>query len=180
MISLRKINSVLIIIMILMLLHHAVLSALFLYGLIDYSPDYKITGRRLFYPLVAHIIISLYLYFKTLKVKKYSKLISPTTQQFITGIAIIVFASLHILSYMLIPPEILFEPIIRLTHLIIDISLFTSLILHLRVSIPRLLVTFGFLDGKNSYENFTEKFNIISLIILILLILAEISCWVII
>ena len=59
MISLRKINSLLIVIVILVLVNHAMLNILGMYGLISYTPDFKITGRRLFYPLVAHIIISL-------------------------------------------------------------------------------------------------------------------------
>lgn len=180
MISLRKINSILIVIIILMLLHHAISSVLLLYGLIDYSPDLPVLGRRLFYPVVAHIIISLYLYFKTRNVKKYPELIPETTQQIVTGILIIVFVSLHILAYKLISYQIQFEPAMRLIHLIIDILFFISLILHLRISIPRLMVTFGFLEGKNSYNNFKEKFNVVCLIILILLILAEVRYWVII
>ena len=176
MISLRKINAILVIIMIVILLHHAVLSVLYLYGFINYSPSFQITGRRLFYPLVAHIIISLCLFIrdKRKKVKTYPKLISQTTQQAVTGILIIVFVSLHIFSYMMSPIDVSFAFEVKLMHFLIDIGLFSSIMLHLRVSIPRLMLSFGFMEAKNSYSNFQNKWNIAVAIILILLILAEI------
>lgn len=176
MISLRKINGILVVIMILMLLNHAILSVLYLYGLINYSPSFQETGRRLFYPVVLHIIISLYLYIrdKRKNVKTYPQLISETNQQIITGIGIIVFVSLHILSYMFAPIDSDFNLVMRLTHFIIDVLMFGSICLHLRVSIPRLLVSFGFLESKNAYLNFKDKFNKIIFVILILLVLAEI------
>ena len=34
---------------------------------------------------------------------------------------------------------------------------FISLIFHLRVSIPRLMISLGFLDGQNQYLNFKYK-----------------------
>ena len=176
MISLRKINSILVIIMIIILLNHAVLSVLYMYGVIGYSPSFQITGRRLFYPLVAHIIISLYLYIKDKRrdVKTYPKLISQTTQQIVTGILIVVFVSLHILSYMMSPINVSLSFEVRFMHFFIDIGLFSSILLHLRVSIPRLMVSFGFLESKDSYSNFQNKWNICVAVILILLILAEI------
>ncbi len=176
MISLRKINGILVIIMILLLLNHAVLSALFLYGVIDYSPSFKITGRRLFYPVVAHIIISLYLFIKDRRknVRIYSDLISETNQQIITGIGIIVFISLHILSYMFPPTNYYYDFGRALVQLFIDCMMFTSIGMHLRVSIPRLLVSFGMLESKNAYSNFKRKFSIVVLIILVFLIMAEV------
>lgn len=176
MIPLRKINSLLVIIMILMFVNHAVLSLLFLYGLIDYSPSFKITGRRLFYPIVLHIIISSYLYLKDKmrKNKVYPKLIAETTQQFITGICIVIFVGLHIFSYMMLPINFSSEFHFKLLHFLIDILLFASISMHLRVSIPRLLVSFGFLDNKNSFVNFKDKFNLTICILLLIAILAEI------
>ena len=175
MISLRKINSLLVIIIFLMILNHAVLSILFMYGFISYSPDFQITGRRLFYPIVAHIIISLYLYFSDRKKqsKTYPKLISETTQQVITGIFIIVFVSLHILNYMLNPINSSYDFWVILSHYLVDNLLFISIALHLRVSIPRLMLSFGFLEAKNAYQNFKRKTNIVILIILIVFMLAE-------
>ena len=176
MLSLRKINGILAVIIILMLLSHAILSVFYLYGLINYSPSFQITGRRLFYPLVLHIVISLYLFIKDRRknVKRYSNLISETNQQIITGIGIIVFVSLHILSYMFAPINSDFDVWMRLLHLIIDVLMFSSICLHLRVSIPRLMVSFGLFESKNSYNRFKNIFNKIILIILILLIFAEI------
>ncbi|MBQ9025624.1 MAG: hypothetical protein IJ104_04500, partial [Methanobrevibacter sp.] len=101
MISLRKINTLLVVVIAAMLLIHGLMSLLYLYGIIAYSPDFKITGRRLFYPVVAHIIISLYLYFKDRSgtLKKYAGLNSDTLIQMISGIFIIIFAALHIVGY---------------------------------------------------------------------------------
>ena len=176
MISLRKINTLLIIIIAVMLLNHAVLSLLYLYGVISYSPDFQITGRRLFYPVVAHIIISMYLYFKDKSrgTNRYPNLISDTTQQMITGIMIIVFVSLHILGYSFNPLGGQNSFDVNLYHFIVDNLLFISIALHLRVSIPKFMISFGFLDEKDAHLNFKRKVNWAVLIILIVLILGEV------
>ena len=180
MISLRKINTLLIIVIAVMLLGHALLSILYLYGFISYSPDFQITGRRLFYPVVAHIVISIYLYFKDKSkgVNRYPNLISDTRQQMITGIMIIVFVSMHILGYSFNP---LGEPStfnISLYHFIVDNLLFVSIALHLRVSIPKFMISFGFLEGKDAHLNFKRKVNWAVAIILVVLILGEVVYYV--
>ena len=176
MISLRKINTILVIIIFILLLHHAVLSAMHLLGIIGYSPSFQITGRRIFYPVVAHIIISLYLYFKdkSKRGNRYSKLTKDTTQQMITGILIIVFVSLHILSYSFAPLNSGYDSWMSMFHFAVDNLLFISLMLHLRVSIPKFMMSLGFLDGKKEYANFKRRTNYVLLIILAILILAEI------
>lgn len=176
MISLRKINTLMVVIIVALLLHHAILSVLHLYGVIGYSPSFQITGRRIFYPLVAHVVISLYLYFrdKSKRGNRYSGLIKDTTQQLVTGILIIVFVSLHILSYMFAPLNSGYDSWMRVFHFIVDNLLFISLILHLRVSIPKFMMSLGFLGGKDEYVNFKHKSNCVLLIFLVLLILAEV------
>ncbi len=180
MISLRKINTLLIIIIVVMLLNHAVLSLLYLYGVISYSPNFQITGRRLFYPVVAHIIISMYLYFKDKSrgVNRYPNLISDTKQQMISGIMIIVFASLHILGYSFNPLGGQSSFNFNLYHFIVDNMLFISIALHLRVSIPKFMISFGFLEKKEAHLNFKRKVNWAVLIILIVLILGEVMYYV--
>lgn len=174
MISLRKINSLLIVILGLMLVYHALLATLYFFGLISYMPDFKITGRRLFYPLVLHIIISLYLYFKEKRwSNKYSNLINETNQQMITGIGIIVFAALHILNYSWGSVSDNTNLFTTLSHIIADNLLILSIALHLRVSLPRLFVSFGFLDGKKDYANAKSKINKIVLILLVIIFMAE-------
>ena len=174
MISLRKINVLLIIIIFAMLLYHAALNVLGMFGLISYSPDFSTTGRQLFYPVVCHIIISLYLFFKDRSKHHniYSKLIKDTTQQIVSGIGIIVFVALHILSYMYFPP-VKPDVSINLLHFIIDNLLFVSIGLHLRVSIPRFLISLGFLEDKNSYKNAQKIVNWIILLIFIIIFTAE-------
>ena len=176
MISLRKINTLMVIIIIVLLLNHVILSVLHLYGVIGYSPSFQITGRHIFYPLVAHVVISLYLYFKdkSKRGNRYSGLVKDTTQQLVTGILIVVFVSLHILSYMFAPLNSGYDSWMRVFHFIVDNLLFISLILHLRVSIPKFMMSLGFLDGKDEYVNFKHKSNCVLLIFLVLLILAEV------
>jgi hypothetical protein len=180
MISLRKINTLLIIVIVLMLLNHAVLSLLYLYGIISYSPDFQITGRRLFYPVVAHIIISMYLYFKDKSrgVNRYLNLISDTTQQLISGIMIIVFVSLHILGYSFNPLGGQSTFNFSLYHFIVDTLMFVSIAVHLRVSIPKFMISLGFLENKDEHLNFKRKVNWAVLIILIFLILGEVMYYV--
>ena len=174
MISLRKINSLLIAILVLMLFYHALLAALYFFGIIGYMPDFKITGRRLFYPLVLHIIISLYLYFKEKsKSKRYSNLIKETNQQLITGICIIIFSTLHILNYSWGSVSDNTELFTTLSHIVVDNLLFVSIALHLRVSLPRLLISFGLLQGKDDYANAKSKINKIILVLLIIIFMAE-------
>ena len=172
MISLRKINSILIIIVLLMLACHALINTLLFFGLVRYSPIFKITGRRLFYPLALHIIISLYLYIKEKlkRSKNYPKLTKETAQQLVSGICIIIFAAAHILNYSLGDA---LNPGQFLNHIITDNLLFISLGIHLQVSIPRLLVSFGFLEGKNDYKNAKNKISILLFIILIIIIIAQ-------
>lgn len=172
MISLRKINGVLVVIVVLMLAYHALLNTLLFFGLIGYSPIFKITGRWLFYPLVLHIAISLYLYLKE-KLKRsrnYLKLTKETTQQLITGIGIILFASLHILLYYFGNGT---DSSQFLNHIITDNLLFISIALHLTVSIPRLLVSFGFLEGKEDYKNAKNITTIVVFIILMIIFIAQ-------
>ena len=176
MISLRKINTIIVIIIFILLLHHAVLSVLHLLGIIGYSPSFQITGRRIFYPVVAHIIISLYLYFKdrSKRGNRYSKLIKDTTQQIVTGILLIVFVSLHIRSYSFAPMGSGYDSWMSLFHFAVDNLLFITLMLHLRVSIPRFMMSLGFLEGENEYADFKRRTNYVMLAILAILILAEI------
>ena len=175
MISLKKIDTIIVIIILLLLLHHAILSVLHLFGIIGYSASFQITGRRIFYPVVAHIFISLYLYLKdkSKRGNRYSKLIKDTTQQIVTGIFIIIFLSMHILSYSLAPLNSVYASWVGVFHFVVDNLFFISLIFHLRVSIPRLMISLGFLDGQNQYLNFKYKTNCVLFIILVILVLAE-------
>lgn len=172
MISLRKINSILIVIVVLALACHALLNVLLFFGVVGYSPIFKITGRWLFYPLALHIIISLYLYIKEKlkKSKSYPKLIKETTQQLVSGIFIIIFATLHILNYSLGSGVDVNQ---FLNHIIVDNLLFISIAIHLMVSIPRWLVSFGFLEGKNDYKNAKDKIRVCIIIILIIIFIAQ-------
>ena len=52
--------------------------------------------------------------------------------------------------------------------------LFASIAMHLRVSIPKFMMSFGFLDGKDAYLNFKRKVNYAVLIALIVLVLGEV------
>lgn len=180
MISLRKINTLLIIIIAVMLLTHGVLSLLYMYGIINHSLNFQITGRRLFYPVVAHIIISLYLYFKDKSkgVNRYPDLISDTQQQMITGIMIIVFASLHILGYSFNPLSAQSNFYFSIYHFIVDNMLFISIALHLRVSIPKFMISFGFLSERDAHLNFKRKVNWTVLTILIFMILGEVMFYI--
>lgn len=174
--SLRKINSIIVILMILLLLNHVLLSSLYLYGLIDYSPSFQITGRRLFYLFISHLIISLYLYFRDKRYSKgnnkYSHIRNDTIKQMITGVFIVAFAGMHIISYSIYP--LISTPVaMKIIHLIIDVLLFVSIYEHLKISLPRLLVSIGFLTDNKSYDKFTDKMNILLSVLLVLLVIAE-------
>lgn len=179
MMSLRKINGVFALLIILLLLAHAVLSVLLFFGLIKFTPNIIITGVLLVVPLVGHIIVSLYLHFKNVNksVKRYPKLTSETSLQFISGLAIIVFVILHILTNMMLPVYIYSGFYFKLMHFLIDIFLFISIAAHLRVSMPRFLVSIGFLKGKGAYKKFKYRFNIFNYIWLAIAILAEVVCY---
>ncbi len=172
MISLRKINGILIIIVALMLAYHAIMNTLLFFGLVGYSPVFKISGRRLFYPLILHIIISAYLYIteRLRRSKNYPKLTRDTTQQLVSGICIIIFAIAHILNYSLGDA---LDSSQFIYHIIGDNLLFISIAVHLQISIPKLLVSFGFLEGKDDYENMKNNITVILFIVLIIIFLAQ-------
>lgn len=176
--TLRRLNALIVILIFVFLIQHALLSVLYLYNFIDYSPDFKIAGRRLFWLVLMHIIVSLYLFYKDHRKRKkislYKDIITETHQQIITGIFIVLFASLHVVSYSLYSLETSFGFSISLVHFIIDNLLFISLLLHLRVSIPRLLVSLGFLVEKDSYRKVKKIVNILVVLIFLILLLAEI------
>lgn len=178
-ISLRKINALLVIIIVLMLLNHAVRSLLYLYGLIPHSPSFQITGRRVFMVLCLHIILSLYLYFRDKSRRNgitiYPDIIKETNFQVISGICILFFMILHVVSYSYAPADTTMSFFVIVIHFIVDNLLFVSITIHLSVSLPRLLVSLGFLSkNKESYEISRKRINIILGIIFVLLFIAEI------
>lgn len=176
-ISLRKINTVILIVILLLLLDHALESFLYLIGITPYSPSLKATGRRLFLWVLLHIIISLYLYLKdkylNRKYSKYTNIRNDTQIQIISGIAIILFAILHILTYTIMPVNLMGSNIVYI-HLIIDNLLFCSLMVHLTISLPRLMVSLGFLTEENSYQKFSQRISLTFKLIFIILLFSEI------
>ena len=96
----------------------------------------------------------------------------------ITGIMIIVFVTLHILGYSFNPLGGQSTFYFSIYHFIVDNMLFVSIALHLRVSIPKFMVSLGFLDGKDAYSNFKRKVNWAVASILIFLILGEVMYYV--
>ena len=175
MISLRKINVILVVIIVIVLAYHAMLNVFGMYGLVAYSPDFKVTGRRLFYPFVCHVVISLYLSIrdKSRKFNIYPKLTRDTTQQLLSGIFMIVFAALHILVKMYLP-GLSTDATVNLIHFAVDNLLFISVAVHLSISIPKFFVSLGFLDGNDSYRHMKSKTKIVISIILAVVIIAEI------
>lgn len=176
-ISLRKVNTLVLIVIILLLLDHALESLLYFMGFTSYSPSLKATGRRLFLWVLLHVIISLYLYIKdnymNRKYPKYTNIRNDTKIQIISGIAIILFVILHVVTYTIMPVNLIGTNIVYL-HLIIDNLLFCSLMIHLTISIPRLMVSLGFLTEENSYEKFSQRISIAFKIIFIILLFSEI------
>lgn len=179
--QLRKLNSVLVIIIVLILASHALLTGLLLAGLIEYTPNTIVTGEVLLFFVIVHIIISLYLFIKDKikqrKIRVYANINRDTIVQAISGIFIIVFIVAHVLSYIYLPAYI---PNFnwQITHQTIDTLFFITLFIHLQISIPRLLVSFGFLVEKNDYDNCRKVIRIILLIIFTLLFLSELSYYI--
>ncbi len=176
-ISLRKINSLVALIIILLLLCHALESLLYLTGISPYSPNMQVTGRRLFLWVMLHMIISLYLFIKdkyeNRKFKKYNNIRNDTRKQAVSGIAIVVLVILHVVTYSVSPVNVL-NNYMTCVHFVIDNLLFCSLLIHLTISIPRLMVSFGFLTEESSYEKFTRGISIAFRIIFILLLISEV------
>lgn len=177
-IIIRKLNSILILLIILLLLWHGLLSALYMFNIISYSPNFITTGRRLFLFVSLHIIFSLYLYFKDSKKRNkfrtYFNIQNDTSKQLVTGIFILIFMFSHYISYSLLPISITNSFNISIIHFIIDNLLFISIYLHLQVSLPRLLISLGFLENENSYHKAKSRTRIILLVFLILFFVAEI------
>lgn len=176
-ISLRKINSLVLLVILLLLLWHALESLLYLIGLSPYSPSLQVTGRRLFLWVMLHVVISLYLFVKdrhaNRKFRKYDNVRNDTRIQVISGIAILLFVILHVVTYSISPANVLGNYMVFI-HLVIDNLLFCSLLIHLSISIPRLIVSFGFLTKENSYEKFSTWISVLFKLIFVLLLISEV------
>ena len=181
MFSLRKINSVLIIPIILLLAYHALLSGLCLAELIEYTPNMALSGVLLLTFLIIHIIISLYLFVKDRnkrgKIRAYDYINKEKRFQAFSGIFLIIFIFAHILSYIYLPAYIS-NFYWHISHFIIDILLFIALYIHLELSILRSLVSFGFLVEKKDYNNCRIFVRIILAIIFIFLAYSELSYYI--
>ena len=181
MFQLRKLNSLLAIIIILIITSHALLAGLILAELITYTPNTIVTGEILLSFVIVHIIISLYLFIKDKinqkKIRIYPQINKDTPVQAISGIFIIIFIAAHVLSYIYLPayiPNFTWQ----ITHLTIDTLFFITLFIHLQISIPRLLISFGFLVEKNDYDNCQKVVRILLIIIFSLLFLTELSYYI--
>ncbi len=176
--SLRKINSILVLLIILSLFVHALLSGLCLANLIAYTPNMVVTGMICLLFASLHIIISLYLYIrdrlKQRNIRVYNHINNDTVVQAISGFCIVVFVVLHILSYIYLPAHI-YNIYWNIAHVIVDTSLVISLYVHLQLSIPRMLVSLGFLVDEGAYDKCQKYTRIILLICVIALFFAEIS-----
>lgn len=172
-IIIRKINSILVILIFALLLWHSLCSALYMLGIINYSPSMIKTGRRLFIFVMLHVILSLYLCIKdTLKrrnIKTFFKIQNETKLQIISGIIIGIFVFLHYISY----ATISMDSNISIIHFVIDNLLFISIIMHLSISIPRLLISLGFLTNDDEYNKFKKNIKHILLVVLIFFFLSE-------
>ena len=160
MFQLRKLNSLLVIIIILILASHALLTGLLLAGLIEYTLYLFIKDK-----------------IKQRKIHVYANINKDTIVQAISGIFIIIFIVAHVLSYIYLPAYI---PNFnwQITHLTIDTLFFITLFIHLQISIPRLLVSFGFLVEKNDYDKCRKVIRILLIIIFTLLFLTELSYYI--
>lgn len=181
MFQLRKLNSLLVIIIILIIASHALLAGLILAELITYTPNTIVTGEILLSFVIVHIIISLYLFIKDKisqkKIRIYPQINKDAPVQAISGIFIIIFIAAHVLSYIYLPAYI---PNFnwQITHLSIDTLFFITLFIHLQISIPRLLISFGFLVEKNDYDKCRKVVRIILIITFTLLFLSELSYYI--
>lgn len=182
-IIIRKINSLLVIIIIVLLLWHGLFSVLYMLGLVNYTPDMVTTGRRLFLFVMLHMIFSLYLYFKNkyrrIKIKTYFNIQNKTLVQAFSGMGILIFMFLHYISYSMIPINPNLPFIVSLIHIIIDTLLFTMICLHLTISIPRMLISFGFLSKDKIYDNFENNTKNLLIIVLVLFFLIELTFYII-
>ncbi|MCQ2964751.1 MAG: hypothetical protein MJ203_04210 [archaeon] len=180
-VHLRKINSILAIIIILFLLSHSILLALSMVNIISYSLDFKEFGFILFYLVFIHLLISLYLCFeKKLKNKnvKLNYKVTDTAIQLVSGILMVVLIVLHI-YYIIISPVYLVSTLQDgLIHIILDNLVAISILVHLSVSIPRLLVSLGFLIGENDYKHATSVSNILLIVFLLIIFICEVSYFV--
>ena len=143
--KMRKLNALIVIAIITILGVHSIAAALYLGGCIDYSLNYKMTGRRLFIILCCHILISLVLLIsdsvKHRKIRKYGTLIRDTRIQAISGIGIIFFMTGHVILYSIhsavnSPDDI----IMVMLHVLFDFLL-----------IARLFISLGIINSQQGF-----------------------------
>lgn len=104
--------------------------------------------------------------------------VTDTTIQLVSGIFMIVLIVLHI-YYIIISPVYLVSTLQDgLIHIILDNLVAILILVHLSVSIPRLLVSLGFLIGENDYKHARYVSNILLIVFLLIIFICEVSYFV--
>ena len=173
---LRKFNSILTIIIILFLILHSILLVLSMVNIIPYSLNFKIFGFILFTLVFIHILISIYVNFEKRfknRMLKLNFINTDTLIQLVSGILMVIFIILHI-NYIIISP-VYFVSTLQdgLIHILLDSLVAILILIHLSVSIPRLLVSLGFLLGEGDYKYSRHLSNIILVVFLLIIFIGE-------
>lgn len=162
----RKINTILVTLIIIMLGKHGITSALYFLGIIDYSSNFIMTGRRLFIVVGVHILVSSALYLKDKLNRRglrfYKELSKPTIVQMITGMLIFLFMLFHWGSYAKVSAKQVPDVFsVALKHWSVDVIFISSIMLHLYVSIPRWIISLGLVKERKHFQKAKKCITII-------------------
>lgn len=175
----RKLNGILAALTILFLVVHGLLACLCMMGILPYHFFYIMAGRRLTIIAGCHILISIILMIQEQhvrkKIKVYYKENKDTMQQMLTGIGIIVFGVLHICLYSFSKIDAHPESMeLVAKHFIVDTLLFTSLCMHLSISIPRICISWGLFTKEDTLKKVCKVSQWIMAFVLVFLMAGEI------
>lgn len=149
---LRKINSFLIIPIILLLISHVVLMAGLLTGTIGFNPDFKIFSKLLLPLVLLHALFGICFMIERIVKKKRGQNTYPKPNtifrlQMLSGIAMLILVFLHVTAYGYTNAEgvfILRDP--SLFYYITESLFALSICVHCAVSFPRMAITFGLIQ----------------------------------
>ena len=158
-----------------MLIWHSVLTVQYYSGGLPYSAAFRVTGAMLAAAAAVHGAISVVQMVKNVRKMKghryYSKLITDGTAQNTTGLFVVGFLIIHAVCVEL---NLAFDIRgLRILQLVFDIAFYASVCLHLCITMPHMLISYGMVTRKSVYTVLRAVICAVFLVFLAVLIRAE-------
>lgn len=177
-IDLKKINTIIALIIVFTLLGHIVTTMIFLLNGFRIELLNNIFARTTYALFLLHILISIYVLFKhdakpiTVKYPKESKRVWI---QRASGVVMIILLHAHISQMVMVLKQIPIEDAGKIKFCVINIMFFAAIFVHIAVSFSRAFISLGIMTEIETIEKTDRLVRILSLLAFIAMTVALIS-----